>query len=74
MRLGDQDVLTEEMVIDSGTIAPLNIVVSTRGGVVEGTVVQDEAEPAAGRQAPSKPVRAVVVLAPEGRFEHVMSF
>ena len=34
MLLGDQDVLTEDMVITSSTREPLRIVISTRGGVV----------------------------------------
>jgi hypothetical protein len=60
MRLGDQDVLTEEMVITSGTSAPLRIVVSTRAAAVEGSVTTSG--------------RAVVLLAPEGRFGAVTSF
>jgi hypothetical protein len=60
MRLGDQDVLTEEMVITSETGAPLRIVVSTQGATVEGSVTNFR--------------RAVVLLAPEGRFRAVTSF
>jgi hypothetical protein len=66
IHLGAQDVLTEDMPIGPDTTAPLNIVVSTRGAVVEGTVL----EPVGGE----KPVRAAVVLAPEGKFAEVESF
>ena len=65
MLLGDQDVLTEEMAIGPETSAPLKIVLSTRGAVVEGTVVREEDRPVP---------RALVVLAPEGRFTGVLSF
>lgn len=60
MRLGDQDVLTEEMAIRSDTTAPLNIVVSARGGVVDGVVTGAK--------------KAYVLLAPTGRFENVWTF
>ena len=63
MRLGDQDVLTEEMVIRSSTAEPLKIVISTRGAVLEGDVVQSDLQ-----------ARAVVLLAPAGKFRHVTSF
>ena len=63
MRLGDQDVLTEEMAIRSSTTEPLKIVIGTRAATVEGDVAQgDEA------------THAVVLLAPDGRFRHVTSF
>lgn len=65
MRLGDEDVLTEDMTIGPDTAAPLNIVLSTRGASLQGKVVAGEDVPAAG---------ATVVLAPVGRFEHVVSF
>ena len=65
MRLGDQDVLTEDMIIGPKTAAPLRIVVSARGGVLEGNVKQTS-----GEEAP----RAIVLLAPAGRFSQVLSF
>jgi hypothetical protein len=65
MRLGKQDVLTEDMEISGATDAPLNIVVSSHGGVVEGEID----DPAiAGHKA------VMVLLAPTGRVRHVMSF
>ncbi len=74
MMLGDQDVLTEDMVISPGTSAPLKIVVHRRGGVVEGTVLPADGGPQPAKTVAKQPVRAIVVLAPEGRFEHVLSF
>lgn len=65
MRLGDQDVLTEDMIIGPKTTAPLRIVVSARGGVLEGSVKRISGEDAA---------RAIVLLAPAGRFSQVLSF
>jgi len=66
MRLGDRDVLTEDMTIDSGTRESLRIVVSTRGAVVTGTV----AVPPGVARSP----RAVMLLAPVGKYANVMSF
>lgn len=63
MHLGDLDVLTEEMAIQSSTRAPLKIVIGTPTASVQGEVHKD-----------GQPVRAVVVLAPEAKFRHVMSF
>ena len=63
MRLGDQDVLTEEMLIRSSTAEPLKIVLSTRAATIEGDVVQGD-----------QPTRAAVLLAPDGKFRHVTSF
>jgi hypothetical protein len=65
MRLGDQDVLTEDMTIGSGTTARLNIVVSTRGAVVDGVVTGADG---------SRVKQAYVLLAPAGRFENVWTF
>jgi hypothetical protein len=65
MRLGDQDVLTEEMMITPETTAPLNIVLSTRGGTLEGDVKTDS-----GVEAP----RVFVLLAPSGKYSQVLSF
>ncbi len=70
MLLGDEDVLTEDMVIGPDTRAPLNIVVSTRGAVVEGTVLDRAAPEAESKPAPG----GVVLLAPAGKFQHVVSF
>jgi hypothetical protein len=66
MLLGDQDVLTEDMIITSGTRDPLRIVVSTRGAVVTGTVTVP--------QGVSRSARARVLLAPSGKYENVLSF
>ena len=63
MRLGDQDVLTEEMMIRPSTTEPLKVVFRTRAATLEGDVLQGD-----------QPVRAVVVLAPEAKFRHVLSF
>ncbi len=65
MRLGEQDVLTEDMLIGPGTSAPLRIVVSTRGGILEGNVKKVSGEDAG---------RAIVLLAPVGGYSHVLSF
>ena len=64
MRLGKQDVLTEEMEIGPATDAALNIVLSTRGGKVEGEI---------DSQAAAQ-VRTAILLAPIGRYRAVMSF
>lgn len=66
MRLGDEDVLTEDMVITPSTRQPLRIVVSSRGAVVKGTVTVPEGI--------IRSARARVLLAPSGRYEHVLSF
>jgi len=63
MRLGDQDVLTEEMAIQSSTRAPLKIVIGTPPASIQGEVSKD-----------GQPARAAVLLAPEAKFRHVMSF
>ncbi len=63
MRLGDQDVLTEEMAIRSSTTAPLKIVLGTLAAILEGTVTQQD-----------QPARAVVVLAPESKLRDVIGF
>ena len=65
MRLGEQDVLTEDMVIASNTTAPLRIIVSTRGGILEGDVKRVSGQNAG---------RAIVLLAPVGRYSKVLSF
>ncbi|MBC7928025.1 MAG: carboxypeptidase regulatory-like domain-containing protein [Bryobacteraceae bacterium] len=61
MMLGTKDVLTEEMVITPQTDAPLNIVISTRGAVVEGKLEVGQK-------------RLALLLAPVGKFRHVVSF
>jgi len=63
MRLGDQDVLTEEMLIRPSTTEQLKIVFGTRAATLEGDVLQGD-----------QPVRAVVVLAPETKFRHMVGF
>ncbi len=66
MRLGDRDVLTEDMTIEPGTHEPLRIVVSSHGAVVGGTVT---VPPGVARSA-----RASVLLAPCGKYASVLSF
>jgi hypothetical protein len=63
MRLGNQDVLTEEMMIRSSTAESLKIVVSTRAATLEGDVL-----------LATQPSRTVILLAPDGKFRHVTSF
>ena len=63
LRLGDQDVLTEDMTVHSTTTAPLKIVLGTQAGSLEGTVTQQD-----------RARRAFVVLAPEAKFRDVRSF
>ena len=63
MRLGDQDVLTEEMTIGPTTTQRLKIVLGTRAATLEGDVLHED-----------QPMRAAVVLAPDGKFRHVLSF
>ncbi len=65
MKLGDQDVLTEDMTITPDTSAPLTIMMSTLGARVAGDV--DIVGEEGGKQA-------IVLLAPEGRFSRVLSF
>ena len=65
MRLGNQDVLTEDMLIESTTSAPLSIVLSTRGAVIDGAVTGADGE---------RVTKAYVVLAPAGSREGVWSF
>lgn len=66
MRLGRQDVLTEDMLIGPATSDPLDVVLSTRGAVVEGAVTEDGGD--------GKPAKAFVLLAPDGTFENVWTF
>jgi protocatechuate 3,4-dioxygenase beta subunit len=63
MRLGDQDVLTEEMMIRPSTAESLKIVIGTRAATIEGDVLQGD-----------QPMRAMVLLTPDGKFRHVTSF
>jgi hypothetical protein len=63
MYLGDQDVLTEEMLIRASTAAPLKIVLGTQAASLTGEVTGQD--PAA---------RATVLAAPDGKFRHVRSF
>lgn len=65
MRLGEQDVLTEDMVIRPDTTELLHIVVSTRGGILEGDV-----KTVSGKEAGP----ANVLAAPDGKYSHVLSF
>ena len=63
MMLGDRDVLTEDMVIRPSTSGRLKIVVGTQAAVIEGDVSQGD-----------QPAQAIVLLAPEAKFRHVLSF
>ena len=63
MRLGDQDVLTEDMTIRPTTSEPLKIVFSTRAATFQGDVLQGD-----------QPTRAVVLLAPEAKLRHMIGF
>ena len=65
MRLGEQDVLTEDMTIGPDSKGPLDIVVSARGATIAGDVDNG------GQSEDSRPI---VLLAPEGRFSNVFSF
>jgi len=62
MYLGDQDVLTEEMVIRATTSAQLKIVLGTQGASLSGDVNGEQ------------PGRSAVLAAPDGKFRHVLSF
>lgn len=64
MHLGDQDVLTEEMEIGMSPPPALNLVVSSQGAKVSG-VLAGEA---------GKTMQAMILLAPVGKFQHVISF
>jgi protocatechuate 3,4-dioxygenase beta subunit len=66
MRLGERDVLTEDMSIDAGTREPLEIVISARGAVVSGTVTVP--------QRVARSARSRVMLAPTGKYAEVLSF
>jgi len=66
IRLGDRDVLTEDMTIDPATRERLHIVVSARGAVVAGTVTVP--------RGVARSARASVLLAPDGKYAHVLSF
>jgi hypothetical protein len=63
MRLGDQDVLTQDMTIRPSTSEPLKIVFSTRAATFQGDVLQG-----------GQPTRAVVLLAPEAKLRHMLGF
>ncbi len=65
IRLGEQDVLTEDMQISSTAPPPLHIVVSPRGGEVTGELPSGEGVRDSG---------IMFLLAPVGKFRHVMSF
>jgi hypothetical protein len=64
MELGNQDVLTQDMVISSRTADTLKIVLRTQAASVAGNV-KGIADP---------PRRAAVLLAPDGKFRHVIGF
>lgn len=64
MRLGDRDVLTEDMMISPDTDAKLKIVIGTLGASLEGDLDQPE----------DRKGRAWVVVAPDGKYRNVQSF
>jgi hypothetical protein len=64
MRLGERDVLTEDMVIRPETTDRLHIVISARGGILEGDVKTNS-----GEDGPAN-----VLAAPDGKYSHVLSF
>ena len=63
MRLGDLDVLTEDMVISPSTTAKLKIVMGTKAAVLEGDILKGD-----------QPARAVALLVPAEKFRHVAAF
>ena len=65
MSLGDQDVLTEDMVIGPKSPTNLKIVISTQGAKLEGDLEGDPLKDGA---------RATILLAPTGKFSRVQSF
>jgi hypothetical protein len=65
MMLGDTDVLTADMLLQPGARPPLNIVIGMNGANVSGAVFEAAGQPAG---------RVMVLLAPEGKFDHVLSF
>jgi hypothetical protein len=65
MRFGKQDVLTEDMEIGASSDSPLIVVMSSRGGKIDGEILDSGV---AGHRA------FLVLLAPSGRFRNVMSF
>jgi hypothetical protein len=78
MRLGQQDVLTEDMELKTGTRAPLNIVLSMNGATVTGNVLEPSSAETPNASPSSKTPRhdgrVMVLLAPEGKWENVLSF
>lgn len=69
MRLGSQDVLTADMELKPGERPPLQIVLSMNGAAVSGNVRE------AGENGPVPHLgRAMVLLAPDGKWEEVLSF
>ncbi len=68
MRLGNQDVLTEDMVLKPGNRDPLDIVLSMNGAIVKGVVKESSGADAKAAG------RVMVLLAPAGKFENVLSF
>jgi hypothetical protein len=56
-------VLTEEMLIRPSTTDALKVVIGTRAAIMEGDVLQGD-----------QPMRAMVLLSPDGKFRHVTSF
>jgi protocatechuate 3,4-dioxygenase beta subunit len=65
MYLGDQDVLTGDMVIGPKSPASLKIVIGTQGAKLDGDLAGDPLKDGA---------RATILLAPAGKFSRVLSF
>lgn len=65
MTLGQQDVLTEDMFLTGGSREPLNLVLDMDGAIIGGNVVESGTD---------HPERAMVLLAPDGKFDNVLSF
>ncbi len=67
MTFGRQDVLTEEMVLQPGPREPLDVTLNMDGAILSGTVIENAAD-----QKPAG--RSMVLLAPFGKFDNVLSF
>ena len=67
MTFGNQDVLREEMMLKPGPRDPMSIVLNMDGAIIKGTVLEN-----AGDKKPAG--RSMVLLAPFGKFDNVLSF
>jgi hypothetical protein len=66
--LGKKDVLTDDMTLGSGTREPLDLVLNMDGAIINGTALDN----ASGDRKTAN--RSVVLLAPFGKFDNVLSF